>query len=786
MASKVAEAYVAIKAGTEALASGLGKAKALSVSGVRSIASGSAAVLKGGFNVAWSGVGTAAKAASAVATTAWSQAKNTLNQAKEAANQLAGAFKIVGVALVGIALTADTSGVRVNAMLRGSGQAAGFSREQLDAMAAEIGNASGASQRLVRDAQAIMLSFGAVRGDTFKQAMKSVPDLAAALGTDLPNAARTFGQALQTPAGGLELLRQLGVTITPVMEDVFRRAAEGSMQGWQRAQQYILDATKNATRGSAAELDGTLAGAVTRIKSGFIDMADSFAPVLVPAARALVGVMTQIKDAVAANRPAFEAFGKGLAVALNVVGKVVGFVIGAMSKIPPEVMAGIAAFAGIAAVAAAIIPVIVKIVVFIKPIIGLLFALLNPMNMIFAVVLALGAAVVYAFNTDRWGGRVRTALNGLIQTAQRLWEKVLTLGTVIWNRVKPAWDKFVERAVSIFETISAFITENQETWEEWLGLIGEIWGGVFSTIISVWDWFVSVVQAGLKWVGENSGITWTGIKDMVTGYLDFLSLVWSNFGLSIKIALTAISYAAVVAWDAIKQAFWVSVAAMVGAGYYIVEVFRGVWNNILASGERMVNRLRAMFTAIYEAAMAALSRRNPVTAYREALERETRRLDGNSRQFQDVGANAASAYRRGFSSVMDGRDPVSDTQRRLRQRLRDQVDELKAGRERQREEDRKAGKKDDKAGAARPERARMGDSPNPAGTPNMVKVEFKTVGLTDMWKQMQERISGGNMVALAAQQARATAEINRETKDQTKILTDIRDEVRNPNPAVVV
>ena len=790
MASKVAEAFVAIKANAEGLKDGMDKAEGETVSKTTTMAQRVGGVLRSGLNVAYSTVGAAAKGAASVASTAWTQAQATLSRAREAAGQLSTAFKVVGAALVGIALTADTSGVRVNAMLRGSGQAAGFSRDQLEGMAREIADASGNSQRLVREAQAVMLSFGAVRGDTFKDAMKSVPDLAAALGTDLPNAARQFGQALQTPAGGLKLLEQLGVTITPVMEDAFKQAAEGSQQGWVRAQQYILQAVQRATKGSAKELDGTLAGAVSRLKNGFIDMADGFAPVLIPAAQALVGIMQRIKAAMEANKPAFEAFGRGLAKGLEVVGVIIGGIINVLGQVPAPVWAGVAAFSGIAVAAAAFGAVVAKMLIFIKPIAALVLTILNPLNLVMASVVMLGVAVAYAFNTERWGGRIQTALNKIIETAQSLWETIQTLGTVIWTRVQPAWDAFVERAVTIFEAIAGFIKDNEETWNEWFTLIGEIVGGVVSTIIQIWDGFVSVVQTGVQWIGENTIFTWENIKAVVTSVLDFLSLIFTNFKLSLEIAFTAIAYAAVVAWDNIKYAFMVTVAALYGSGLYIVAAFEAIWNNILAAAERMGNRLRALFYALGQAATAIFRGKNPVTEFREAYEREVSRLDGRSRQFKNVGEAAASAYRRGYDRVMaNAESGESETARRLRERLGEANGELNAQRNAKRAETAAELERRRRQGGAAAQGGSQqgGDSDtmqgNPAAIPNMVKVKFETVGLKDMWKQMQEKMTGGSMLQLQQQQARATGEINRETKAQTDILRNIDRGVREPRPA---
>lgn len=792
MASKVAEAVIAIKANSEGLKDGMDKAEGATVSKTTTMAQRVGGVLKGGLNVAYGGVGLAAKASAGIASVAWKQAQTTLARAKEAAGALSTAFKVVSAALVGIALTADTSGVRVNAMLRGSGQAAGLSRDQLEGMAKGIAEASGSSQRLVREAQAVMLSFGAVRGDTFKEAMKSVPDLAAALGTDLPGAARQFGQALQNPAQGLQMLEQLGVTITPVMQEAFQRAAEGSQQGWVRAQQYILQAVQRSTKGSAKELDGTLAGAVTRLKNGFVDMADGFAPVLIPAAQALVGIMQRIKAAMEANKPAFEAFGKGLAKGLEVVGVVIGGVINVLGKVPKEVWAGVAAFAGIAMAAAAFGAVVAKFIVFIKPIAALVLTILNPLNLVMGAVVALGVAVAYAFSTERWGGRVQSALNKIIETAQSLWETIQTLGTVIWTRVQPAWDAFVERAVTIFEAIAGFIKENEETWNQWFTLIGEIVGGVISTIIQIWDGFVSIIQAGIGWIGENTIFTWENIKAVVTGVLDFLSLIFTNFKLSLEIALTAIAYAAVVAWDNIKYAFMVTVAALYGAGQYIYAAFEAIWNNILAAAERMGNRLRALFYALGQAATAIFRGKNPVTEFREAYEKEVSRLDGRSKQFKNVGEAAASAYRRGYDRVMQNAEAgESETARRLRERLGEASGELRAQRDRQRAEtqaaiDRNKAADKAKTGAAGSQRGGNSDTMDgsPAAIPNMIKVKFETVGLKDMWKQMQEKMTGGSMLQLQQQTAKATGEMNRETKAQTDILRNIDRGVREPKPAV--
>ena len=83
----------------------------------------------------------------------------------------------------------------LNATLRATGNAAGFTAGQLEELAGELQDATVFDDDAIRKAETALLRFRTVQGDVFRDAMRLAPDLAASLGADLPAAAQMLGKA---------------------------------------------------------------------------------------------------------------------------------------------------------------------------------------------------------------------------------------------------------------------------------------------------------------------------------------------------------------------------------------------------------------------------------------------------------------------------------------------------------------------------------------------------------------------------------------------------------------
>lgn len=194
--------------------------------------------------------------------------------AKSATEELAGALR-KGLEAFGAYLAVrevmhatielQSSQVRLAAALRATQGVSGQTIETLNEMGESLSNLSVYSKPAIASAQALMLTFNQIRGDTFPQAMDAVANLASALNMDLSSAAFTVGKALQSPANGLGLLARSVGGLDPVLERHIQRMAQTGYL--HEAQAAILQILQGRFSGTAAAMRDTFGGALTGLKN---------------------------------------------------------------------------------------------------------------------------------------------------------------------------------------------------------------------------------------------------------------------------------------------------------------------------------------------------------------------------------------------------------------------------------------------------------------------------------------------------------------------------------------
>jgi hypothetical protein len=103
---------------------------------------------------------------------------------------------------------------RLGAVLRGSGEVAGWSSQQLEIMAQKLAALGGTTIGEIREAQFALLKFSEIRGLQFPEALAAARQLAAITGQDLPAAAQMLGRALESPERGMQALRRSGIILS--------------------------------------------------------------------------------------------------------------------------------------------------------------------------------------------------------------------------------------------------------------------------------------------------------------------------------------------------------------------------------------------------------------------------------------------------------------------------------------------------------------------------------------------------------------------------------------------
>jgi len=175
-------------------------------------------------------------------------------------------------------LTAQTA-----AVVKSTGQAAGFSAKQLGDMAQNMSAASGMSifsDDAILGSENVLATFTEIKGTTFTGATQAILDISQAMGTDLQSSAVQVGKALNDPIAGISALSRVGVSFTEDQKAMIKSMVEsGDVAG---AQQMILAELGKEFGGSAAAAVDTFAGQQIVLAEQFKNVQQSLGDALLP------------------------------------------------------------------------------------------------------------------------------------------------------------------------------------------------------------------------------------------------------------------------------------------------------------------------------------------------------------------------------------------------------------------------------------------------------------------------------------------------------------------------
>lgn len=168
--------------------------------------------------------------------------------------------------------TADGERVlnQLNAVLKATGNSAGLTARGLEQLTSELQSKSIFDDDAIRAAETALLRFRTVQGDVFKDAIRLAPDLAAALGTDLPAAAGALGKALTDPESGMKALKAAGLSLSEQQKDLAARFIESGDKA--SAQRIVLDELTKSVGGASEADNKGLYGASKRLARAWEDL----------------------------------------------------------------------------------------------------------------------------------------------------------------------------------------------------------------------------------------------------------------------------------------------------------------------------------------------------------------------------------------------------------------------------------------------------------------------------------------------------------------------------------
>ena len=202
-------------------------------------------------------------------------------------------------ATVGVISRAEQQFLKLEAIFKATGSAAGLTLEEIEDLSRQIGVGTLASTQKVRDAAGILLTFKSISGDTFKTALELTQDLAEVGFGDVKQGAIQLGKALEEPIVGLGALRRVGVSFTESQKEVIKVL---SMTGRKaEAQDIILQALNEQVGGAGKKAAEGLAGAIDSVVEKFTMFIEES-----KAGRAIVDALTVSLNALAGFFGDFE------------------------------------------------------------------------------------------------------------------------------------------------------------------------------------------------------------------------------------------------------------------------------------------------------------------------------------------------------------------------------------------------------------------------------------------------------------------------------------------------
>ena len=174
-----------------------------------------------------------------------------------------------------------------------TGGAAGKTVEELDQMSRSLAEGVDYSHESILEAEAELLKFKDISGNTFDVATKAAIDLAASMKISVAEAARMLGRSLLAPGEMMRTLTLAGVHLTTQEKKRLELLTQSGRAA--EAQNYILTRLQDTLGGTARAVSGAGSG-FNQFKKSLNDLAESFGEVLQPAFKKFYDIVSKLLD----------------------------------------------------------------------------------------------------------------------------------------------------------------------------------------------------------------------------------------------------------------------------------------------------------------------------------------------------------------------------------------------------------------------------------------------------------------------------------------------------------
>ena len=170
---------------------------------------------------------------------------------------------------------------QVEAGLKSTGEAVGFTSKQLQQMAADLQKRTlFGDEVILKDATAQLLTFTNIAGEQFERTQVAALNLATRLDGDLKSASIQLGKALNDPVANLSALSRSGIQFSEEQKKIIKELAETNRLA--EAQTIILDELEKQYGGSAEAAAKAGAGGLKQLQNQFGDLMEQIGGMLLP------------------------------------------------------------------------------------------------------------------------------------------------------------------------------------------------------------------------------------------------------------------------------------------------------------------------------------------------------------------------------------------------------------------------------------------------------------------------------------------------------------------------
>jgi len=219
----------------------------------------------------------------------------------------------VGSKFVQMANEQIRSEARLEAVLKATGNAAGFTSDQLKKQAAALQEVAGLGDEVIMQGQAILATFKNVSGEAFERTTKAALDLAAVTGQDLRSSVLQLGKALNDPATQLTALRRSGVSFSDEQVKMVKKLVETNKM--LEAQDLILKEIESQFGGASYAMTNTFGGQLIRLQNTLGDIGEEIGKSMIGPLGEITGMMQSaiptIKAFFNTNKEGGKAIGEG-------------------------------------------------------------------------------------------------------------------------------------------------------------------------------------------------------------------------------------------------------------------------------------------------------------------------------------------------------------------------------------------------------------------------------------------------------------------------------------------